>query len=181
MKAPLFPRETTPWHTLEVSPGRSLTLSTVAMAVLTGVLLRAFRAFALVHRAAPDTSVGWLYLSVTFGVGALLLFGMLTLHLANYPVRRWPWRVAAFTLVETAAEMAISAVLIATDREPLGTSGRAHWHDLPTMTATTLGVRVLALGIFTLVLAIIVQLVRVMLGRRGPRATLHAHAAPRDS
>lgn len=176
MKAPLFPRETTHWHTLELPAWRALTLSTVEMGVLTGVVVRAFRALALSHGAA-DGSPGWLYVGATFGLGALVLCGMLTLHLANFPVRRWPWRVLAFALVEAAAEMATSAALIAFGREPLGTSGRAHWHDLPSLAVGTLVVRLIVFAAFAALLAAVVQLVRVSLARRGPH---HLHPTPRE-
>ena len=175
MKAPLFPRDTTTWQAIELPAWRAITLSTVEMGVLTGVLVRAFRALALAHGAGPDGSPGWLYVGATFGVGALVLCGMLTLHLSNFPVRRWPWRVLAFALVEVAAEVGASALLIAAGREPLGTSGRAHWHDLPSMAMGTLVVRLLTFALFASVLAAVVQLVRVSLARRGPH---HLHATP---
>jgi hypothetical protein len=166
MKAPLFPRDTTTWPALDLPAWRAVTLSTVEMAVLTGVVLRAFRALMLTRGTRIDAESGWIYLAATIGIGAFVLCAMLTLHLANFPVRRWPWRVLAFALVETAAEMAVSAALIAAGREPLGTSGRAHWHDFGSLAASTLLVRVVALGAFAAVLALIVQLVRVSLGRR---------------
>jgi hypothetical protein len=172
MKAPLFPRDTTHWPALEIPPWRAVTLSTVETALLTGVIVRAFRALMLTRGAHVDADSGWIYLAATIGLGAFVLCGMLTLHLANFPVRRWPWRVLAFALVESAAEMAVSAALIAAGREPLGTSGRAHWHDFGSLAAGTLLVRVVALGVFAAVLALIVQLVRVSLGRRGA----HPHA-----
>ena len=175
MKAPLFPRDTTVWSAMELPAWRAVTLSTVETAVLTGVTVRAFRALVLTHGARVDADAGWIYLAATIGLGALLLCGMLTLHLSNFPVRRWPWRVLAFTLVETAAEMVVSAILIALGREPLGTSGRAHWHDFGSLAGSTLVVRVIALGAFAAVLALVVQLVRVSLGRRGA----HAGGTPR--
>ena len=170
MKAPLFPRDTTVWSAMELPAWRAVTLSTVETAVLTGVTVRAFRALVLTHGGRIDADSGWIYLAATIGLGAVLLCGMLTLHLSNFPVRRWPWRVLAFTLVETAAEMVVSAILIAVGREPLGTSGRAHWHDFGSLAASTLIVRVVALGAFAAVLALVVQLVRVSLGRRSAHA-----------
>ncbi|MDF1503608.1 hypothetical protein [Roseisolibacter sp. H3M3-2] len=177
MKAPLFPRETTHWQTLELPAWRTLTLSALEMGALTGLLARAFRALALTHGAAADGSVGWGYLALTLGAGALWLCGMLTLHLANFPVRRWPARVLAFALAEVAGEVLASALLIALGREPLGTSGRAHWHDLPSLALTTLVLRAVTFAVFAALLAAVVQLVRVTLARRGPH---HLHPTPRE-
>jgi cytochrome bd-type quinol oxidase subunit 1 len=180
MNAPLFPRDTTHWQTVELSTWRALTLSTVEIGVLTGFLVRAFRALAMSHGAGPDGSPGALYLGATFGIGVIVLCGMLTLHLANFPVRRWPWRVLAFALVESAAEMVASAVLIAAGREPLGTTGRAHWDDLPSLAVRTVIVRVLVFAVFAAVLAAVVQLVRRTLARRGPHHLHPTHSAPRE-
>jgi hypothetical protein len=177
VKAPLFPRETTHWQALELPAWRALTLSALEMGALTGLLARAFRALALTHGAAADGSVGWGYLALTLGAGAMLLCGMLTLHLANFPVRRWPARVLAFALAEASAEALASALLIALGREPLGTSGRAHWHDLPSLAATTAVLRLTTFALFAALLAAVVQLVRVTLARRGPR---HLHPTPRE-
>ena len=180
MKAPLFPRDTTTWHAIELPAWRALTLSTIEMGVLTGVVVRAFRALVLAHGAGADGSPGLVYLAATFGIGALVLCGMLTLHLSNFPVRRWPWRVLAFALVEVAAEVGASALLIAAGREPLGTSGRAHWHDLASVAMGTLVVRLLTFAVFAAVLAAVVQLVRVTLARRGPHHLHATHPTPRE-
>ncbi len=169
MKAPLFPRDTAHFPAFELPAWRTLTLSALEMGALTGVVVRAFRALALTHGAGADGSAGWGYLAATFGLGALVLCGMLTLHLANFPVRRWPARVLAFALAEVAAEALVSALLIALGREPLGTSGRAHWRDWASLAATTLIVRLAAFALFATLLAAVVQLVRVALGRRPPR------------
>lgn len=180
MRAPFFPRSATPWHLLEPSGWRSVSLSALEMGAITGIVLRAFRALALTHGASDDGSVGLLYLAVTYGAGILLLCGMLALHLANFPVRRWPWRVLGFALAEAAAEMATSAALIAVGREPLGSTGRAHWHDLPSMAARTLLARLVALAAFAAVLAAVVQLVRVALARRRPPALPALPGVPHD-
>jgi hypothetical protein len=108
-------------------------------------------------------------------LGATILFGMLSLHLANFPVRRWPWRVAAFAVVETAAEMVVSALLVLAHREPLGTTGRAAWGDLPSMALTTFEWRLVPLALFALVLAVVVQIVRRLLPRHGHHL---AHPTP---
>jgi hypothetical protein len=162
-----FPRETHLFHTLELSVWRTLSLSVVEMAALTGVLLRGLRAVTLTHGQGMAPVAGALAL------GALILFGMLTLHLANFPVRRWPWRVVAFAVVETGAEMVVSAALVAIRREPLGTTGRATWGDLPSMALATLEWRLVPLALFALVLAGVVQLVRRLLPRHVPHHAPH--------
>jgi hypothetical protein len=167
-----FPRETTTFAAVELSALRTFTLSSIEMGALTGVLLRAFRAVALTH--GSGTSL--LYFVVTFTIGAAALFGALALHVANFPVRRWPKRVALFVLAEWGAEMATSALLVALHREPLGSSGRATWGDWPTLATRALLWRVVLVGVFAAVLAVVVQMVRSALDRRRP----HPHAAPTE-
>lgn len=168
MKPSFFPRETHLFHAMELSTWRTMSLRLIELALLTGVLLRALRLVALTRAA------GVLLTALALVVGTAVLLGMLTAHLANYPVRRWPWRVLAFAVIETAGEMLASVALIALGREPIGTTGRATWNDLPSMALTTLEFRVIPLAIFALVLAGVVQLVRRML----PRHTAE-HVAPR--
>ena len=124
------------------------------MALVTGNILRVYRSFILTHGAN-----GWLYLGGTLGLGILLLLLMTTAHLANFPVQRWLWRAPAFAIIECAGEMATSALLIWVGREPYG-SVRAEWHDWPSMAIGTLATRGLAIMIWTLLLAGIVQIVR---------------------
>lgn len=169
MKPSFFPHETSVFHALELSAWRTLSLSVVEMAALTGVLLHGFRAVALAH----SEGTGVAYIAATLSAGAIVLFGMLTLHLANFPVRRWAWRVVAFAVIETVAEMVVAAILTAARREPIGTTSRATWDDLPSLALNTLEIRVVALGLFALALAGIVQIVRRLLPR-------HHHAAPID-
>jgi hypothetical protein len=173
-KPSFFPRETTSFAAVEISVLRTLTLSSLEMGALTGVLLRAFRAVALTHGSATS----WVYVGATLVAGAAALFGVLALHVANFPVRRWPKRVALFVLAEWGAEMATSALLIALHREPLGSTGRATWGDWPTVATRALLWRVVAVGIFAVVLAIVVQTVRSALDRR--RLPRHAHVTPND-
>ena len=163
-KPSFFPRETTSFAAIEISALRTLSLSSLEMGVVTGLVLRAFRALVLTH----GSGTSWLYLGATYATGALALFGMLALHVANFPVRRWPKRVVLFVLAEASAEMLVSALLIALGREPLGTTGRAVWADWPIMAARTLTYRTAMVGAFALVLAGVVQIVRLALGRRRP-------------
>jgi len=78
------------------------------------------------------------------------------------------WRVPAFALVESAAEMATSALLIVLQREPLGTS-RAEFSHWAGMAVGVVLLRLAALALFALVLAGVVQVVRQLMARRaGP-------------
>ena len=171
MKPSFFPHETHVFNAFELSAWRTLSLSAIEMGALTGVLLRGYRAVVLAHSAG--TGIG--YIAATLTGGAIVLFGMLTLHLANFPVRRWARRVAAFALVETVTEVAVSALLIGVHREPMGTTSRATWGDLPSIALGTLEVRVVALALFALALAGVVQVVRRLLPRHG---AAHAHHTP---
>jgi len=164
-----FPRETHVFHAVELPGWRTMSLSVVRMAALTGVLLRGLRAVTLTRSSSTAATASALAL------GMLILFGMLTLHLANFPVRRWPWRVAAFALLVTLSEMVVSVLLVLARREPLGTTGRATFRGLPAMALSTLEWRVVPLVAFALLLAGIVQLVRRLLPRHVPH---HAHQPP---
>lgn len=150
----LFPQQTVEWHLEEPAAFRRLSLSLVEMALLTGVVLRLLRAFAFTHGRA----------SVLVTIGAVLLYGLIlvgmaTAHMANFPIKRWAWRAPLFALVETAGEMATSLFLIWLGREPEGTA-RAHFHDWPSMAARALLQSELTLCLWMLLLAGIILLVR---------------------
>jgi hypothetical protein len=131
-----FPRQTVEWHLEEPAAFRRLSLSLVEMAVATGIVLRLLRAFAFTHgRASLLLTIGAVLL------WGLILLGMATAHLANYPIQRWTWRAPLFALVETAGEMATSLLLITLGREAEGTA-RAHFHDWPSMAARAAAERV---------------------------------------
>lgn len=159
-----FPRQTVQWKLEEPAAFRRLTLSVLEMGLVTGLVLRLYRSIALTN--GPSDS--WLYLGGSFALGALLLFGMATAHLGNYTIRQWVWRVPVFAVIEAAAEMLTSLLLIAVDREPLGTS-KAEFVHWPGMAAEVLLTRLLALTIYALVLAGIVQFVRYALLKREDR------------
>jgi hypothetical protein len=149
-----FPRHTVEWHLEEPAAFRRLSLSLVEMALLTGIVLRLLRAFAFTHgRASVLVSIGAV---VIWGI---ILVGMATAHLANFPIRRWAWRAPLFALVETAGEMMTSLFLIWLGREPDGTA-RAHFHDWPSMAARALLQSELTLCLWMLLLAGIILLVR---------------------
>lgn len=160
-----FPRQNVAWKMQETPAFRRLTLSLVEMAVVTGVLLRVYRA--LVRAYAGDAS--WMYLGGTIALGVLVLCGVATLHLGNYPIRQWLWRAPAFAALEAAAEMVTSFALIALRRERIG-SAAATYADWQELAAQTLLARVVVVVSFALVLAGVVQLVRWFLIRRDKRA-----------
>ena len=156
-----FPRQTIEWRLEEPPAFRRLSLSLVEMALLTGVLLRLLRAFAFTHgRASVLVSIG------AVALWAIVLIGMTTAHLANFPLRRWAWRAPLFALVETAGEMLTSLVLIVLHREPNGTA-RAELQDWPAMGARALLQSELTICLWVLLLAGVIVLVRnVGLARR---------------
>jgi hypothetical protein len=133
---------------------RRLSFSLAEMAIVTGVLVRILRLIALTHG-----SNNWFYLAIVIAVGSVLLLGMLTAHLANYPLRDYLWRAPLFALIEVTAEMGTSALLIALGREANGTV-RAHWDDLVGMALHALLYRGVAIVVWGLILAGVVQLVR---------------------
>jgi hypothetical protein len=149
-----FPRHTVEWHIEEPRAFRRLSLSLVEMALVTGVLLRVYRSYALTHRAN-----GWLFFGGTLAFGLLFLLFMTSAHLANFPIQRWAWRAPAFALLESTGEMVTSLLLIWVGREPYG-SVRAEWRDWPSMAMGTLATRGLIIILWSLLLAGIITVVR---------------------
>lgn len=148
-----FPKHTVHWHFEEPTVLRRFTLSLWEMALMTGVVLRLYRAVVLNYGATT-----WMWLAA-LGVGVLLFCAMATMHLANYPVKQWLWRAPIFALLEVTAESATSLLLIWLGREPHG-SARAEWGDWPSMTFDTLFTRELTVLAWAAVLAIVVSIVR---------------------
>src|SRR2546423_9991778 len=107
-----FPRQTIEFRLEEPKAFRRFSLSLVEMALVTGVLVRIYRVFILTHG-----SNNWLYLAGVSALGVIFLLGMLTAHLANYPLHHYFWRAPLFALIEVAAEMGTSALLICVGRE----------------------------------------------------------------
>lgn len=149
-----FPRSTIEWRMEEPPAFRRLSLSLVEMALLTGVVLRLLRALAFTHGRAS-----WLYFGLVFVIGTLVLLGMTTAYLANFPVRAWSWRAPLFAIVEVAGEMATSLLLIALRREPEGTA-RAGFHDWPSMSLRALLQSELSICLWALLLAAVIIFVR---------------------
>ena len=171
-----FPRSTGAWKTQEAESFRRLSLSVVEMGVITGVVLRIYRAFVLSRGA----NGGWLDMSLTFALGLVLLLGMSTLHLGNFPVRHWLWRAPTFAVIEALTESLTALALIALNREPLG-SARAEFTDWPSLVSETFLWRVSAVLVFAALLAGMVQLTRFVLLTREHRThtfqAVHAHEA----
>ncbi len=122
-----FPRHSVEWRLEEPPAFRRLSISLVEMALLTGIVLRILRALTFTHGRAS-----WLFYGAAFVVGAIILLGMATAHLANWTIRSWLWRAPLFALLETVGEMGTSLLLIAMRREPEG-AVRAEFHDWPSM------------------------------------------------
>jgi hypothetical protein len=160
---PFFPRHTVEWRVHEPAAVRRMSLSLVAMAVLAGVLVRLYRWVLLAY--APSSI--WSLLA-GIGGGALIVLGLATAHLGNYPVRHWLWRAPLFALVAASAEMATSAALIALGRERLG-SDLMHWHDWREDLIRNIALRFAVLCAFAFVLGGVVQIVRRVLLKREHR------------
>lgn len=124
------------------------------LALITGVVIRVFRAFVLTNGDATSS-----YLVAALVLGTLFLLGMATLHLGRFPVREWPWRAPLFAIFETAGEMLVSLVLIWLHREPWGTA-RAEFTDWQPMATGVVFWRVLAVSVWALLLGGTVQFVR---------------------
>ena len=170
-----FPRTTNEIRSDEPSAFRALTLSVVEMGVITGVVIRLFRSLVLTHG-----SNSWLYLGGMFALGAVFLFAMSTLHLANFPVRRWLWRAPTLGVVVAAGEMATSLLLIAVGREPNGTV-RAELSEWPGMAVSVLLFRMTAVCAWALLLAGAVTVARNALAATRRKAeTQQPHPSPRS-
>lgn len=160
-----FPRQTVDWRVEEPAALRRLSLSLVETAVLTGVALRLYRVIAL---SLAGSDAGWLFVTGTLLLGAAILLGAAALHLGNFPLHRWIWRAPLFGAVVAGAELAASLLLIAVGRETIG-SGRASFGDWPSIAGTVLVTRVATVSLFALVLAGVVQGVRMLLLKREHR------------
>ena len=149
------PTHTGAWDAYEASAVRKFSRSLPAMAIVTGIAWRLLRAVFL--GTGPTDAP--LFFGSVIALGVLVFFGMATLHLGNFPLKRWLWRVPVFALVEGLAEVATSAGLIALAREPYG-SAIAKWGDLTGIAVTVLSTHVLVLSIYGGILAIVVQGIR---------------------
>ncbi|HEX6966770.1 MAG TPA: hypothetical protein VF166_13325 [Gemmatimonadaceae bacterium] len=153
-----FPIQAIEWHLHEPKALRRLSLSLVGMATVAAVILHAVwwtvRAYGTGHAL-------WL-VPVGILVRVIILLAFATGHLGNFPIRQWLWRAPMFAIVASAAETAISAVLIAFGWERLGTQYE-HWHDLPSRAAALLIGHLVLVILFAIVLAGVVQMARFTL------------------
>jgi hypothetical protein len=149
------PTTTGAWDAYEASAVRKFSRSLVAMALVTGVVWRLCRALFL--GTGPTDAP--LFFGSVIALGVLVFFGMATLHVGNFPLKRWLWRVPVFALVESVAEIGTSALLIAAGREPYG-SAMAEWSDLGSIAATVLSTHILVLSLYGGILALVVQGIR---------------------
>ncbi|MBL0940749.1 MAG: hypothetical protein IBJ03_17785 [Gemmatimonadaceae bacterium] len=158
-----FPRDVIHWGEETLHPLRAFAIRSIEPAGITGLVLRLWRAVLL-------ASGSWVFFVVGLTAGILFLCGMLTWHLGNFPVRRWPMRLVAFWIIEVIVEMGTSTLLIALGRERFG-STIATWDDWWSMAAQTTWQRGLLMALFTLVLAVVVQLVRRVIDQRAHDAS----------
>jgi hypothetical protein len=142
--ASYFPRHTVELRAEETKAFRRLSFNLVEMALVTGVVLRLYRAIVLTHGSATS----WVYIVGTFLVGVVFVCSMATGHLANYPLRKWLWRAPLFALGVVLGEMATSVFLI--------WGGR----DWPSLAASTFWTRELTICAWAALLALIVTVVR---------------------
>jgi hypothetical protein len=142
------------WDLEEPAAFARIARSPVELALITGVVIRLFRALVLTHGEATSS-----YLFAALVLGTLFLLGMATLHLGRFPVREWPWRAPLFAVFETAGEMIISLLLISVHREPWGTA-RAEFMDWQPMATGVLFWRLIAVCVWALLLGTTVQFVR---------------------
>ena len=149
-----FPKHTVQWHFEEPTVLRKFSLSLLEMALLTGIVLRLYRALVMTHVTGH-----WFLWGGSIGLGVLVLCAMTTVHLANYPLYRWLWRAPLFAAAESLVEALMSLLLIAVGREPTG-SARAEWSDWLPMAWGTLLLRLIEVCFWALILAGVVWVVR---------------------
>ncbi len=142
-----------------------LARSIVEMALVTGVIVRLYRAVVLTN----STSFSGLRAGALFLLGASFVLLMAAIHLSRFPLRQWTLRAPLFAVLESASESIVSLALILAHREPLGT-GAAVIADWPSIAGNILVWRVIAISLFSLLLAITVKFVRYQLLK-------HEHAA----
>jgi hypothetical protein len=146
--------KTSEWDFEEPAAFTRIARSPIELALITGVVMRLFRAVVLTQGNASSS-----FLGAALVLGTLFLLGMATLHLGRFPVREWPWRAPLFAVFETAGEMAVSLLLISLHREPWGTA-RAEFTDWQPMVTGVLFWRVLGVSVWALLLGTTVSFIR---------------------
>ena len=157
--AGFFPRDVVQWTDEHLHPLRAFSLRTLEIAGITGVIVRLVRVFVLGASGLAALILGVIAV-------AIFLCAMLTWHLGNFPLRQWPVRVTTFALVEVAAELGMSTLLIVFQYERIG-SRIATWADWWPLAGNTIYERIFLLGLYALALALVVKLVRRTAERRG--------------
>lgn len=142
---------------------RRVSLSLPLMAVLAGAGLRSYRAIVLEF----GWSASWVWIAGTFIGGAVFLFLMATLHLGNYPVRAWAWRAPLFALLEAGTEILVSLSLTMLGIERIG-SIVATVEDWQSTSWRILWFRLIGIAVFTVLLALVSTVVRLLLIPRKP-------------
>ena len=135
------------------------------MAIVTGVLVRLYRDVLL----ASTTSSSWAFLIITYLGQPIILLGLATAHLGNYPIKHWLWRVPLFGFTAGLAEAGMSGLLIAAHFERMGTAV-AHGHEWSGIAIFTVAVDTIIVIVFGLVLAAVMQVIRFALLKREHRA-----------
>ena len=142
---------------------RRVSLSLPLMAVLAGAGLRSYRALVLEF----GWSDSWIWIAGTFIGGAVFLFLMATLHLGNFPVRAWAWRAPIFALLESGTEILVSLSLTLLGIERIG-SITATIEDWQSTSWRILWFRLIGIVVFTVLLALVSTVVRLLLIPRRP-------------
>ena len=150
-----FPRHATAWHAERPHALRRLSLSLPQMALVTGILMRVWRSYALTHGSAES----WAWVGGTFLVGASFLCLMCAIHLANFTLRNWFWRAPLFAVFESGTEILLSLALTTVNLEPLGAEMAELGDWLPTATRILFW-RLSGLLAFTAVLGMVVSVLR---------------------
>jgi hypothetical protein len=133
--------------------------SLIPMALVTGIVVHSYIWFVL---ARASVNFGWIALFIAFSGRFVLLLGLATVYLGNHPVRQWLWRAPAFAVLEAAVEAIYVAVLIRVRVERIGTE-HARQGDWWSIVSDILIYHGIAILVFSLILAVVVQTVRYAL------------------
>ena len=170
--AEFFPRSSIPWaHLDEPHVVRRLTTKLVLMAIVAGLVVRLFRT---VWFSTLTTSIATVVFY--YAVMVIVACGMLTLHIGNYTVRTWTWRVPMFAVIEALAEALVSLALIAAGHEAKGASELAAFADWPSIAMTLVWDRMRLFVLFAVLLGGMVQLVRYLFLKPAQREAMDVEA-----
>jgi len=133
--------------------------SLIPMALVTGIVVHSYIWFVL---ARASVNFGWIGLLLAFSGRFVLLLGLATVYLGNHPVRQWIWRAPLFAVLEAAVEAVMVAILLKIGVERIGTE-HAHARDWWSIVSDILIYHGIAILVFSLILAVVVQTVRYAL------------------